>query len=342
MSTNGHGNRAPRGWRGVAIQVVGLAVGLALLGWCVSVALRPENRDQLGRLREAPPWMIAGVVGLSAGSLVFNAAVFWSLIRPARKLGFGHVLAVNCVATCLAYLPFKLSLVFRFFVHRVRDGIPVPTIAAWVAAAGMSLVVVCGPVAGVAALGLRGVALIPVAAGVAVAVAWGVSAAARAFAGSGGMARIRCLSSGLGIVMIDRAARTRTFEHLQAGFGMVGERFPWWAAIAFRAGDLAVQSARFWIAARILGLELDIAPAVVLGVTYYALGAASPSGAIGIREGGATGVAALLHLDGGGSYAGVTLLVSAADAVPTVLAAMSGALLLRRWGTRVDRTRASG
>nr|HRJ50554.1 hypothetical protein [Phycisphaerales bacterium] len=67
MSTNGHGNRAPRGWRGVAIQVVGLAVGLALLGWCVSVALRPENRDQLGRLREAPPWMIAGVVGLSAG-----------------------------------------------------------------------------------------------------------------------------------------------------------------------------------------------------------------------------------------------------------------------------------
>ncbi|MBL8964200.1 MAG: hypothetical protein JNK70_09025 [Phycisphaerae bacterium] len=50
----------------------------------------------------------------------------------------------------------------------------------------------------------------------------------------------------------------------------------------------------------------------------------------------------MLHLDGGGSYAGVTLLVSAADAVPTVLAAMSGALLLRRWGTRVDRTRASG
>lgn len=342
MTTIGSEVQTRGGWRGVALQVAGLVIGLALLGWCVSIALRPGNREQLERLGEAPWWMIGAVVGLSVLSLGFNAGVFWSLVRPSKRLGFGYVLAVNSVATCLAYLPFKLSLVFRFFIHRVRDGIPVATIAAWIAAAGMSLAVVCGPVAGVAALGVRDAWLVPLAglaAGVIALAAWLV---AGALAGPSGMERIRRMASFSGIGAIERLVRTRTVEHLHAGFGMVGERSAWWTAIGWRACDLAVQSARFWVAARILGLDLEIGPAVLLGVTYYALGAASPSGAIGVREGGATGLAAMLHLDGGASYAGVTLLVSAADAIPTVLAACAGAAVLRRWGTRAPAAGVAG
>ncbi|MFG0313526.1 MAG: hypothetical protein ACF8LL_05000, partial [Phycisphaerales bacterium] len=40
---------------GIAVQIVGFAIGIALLGWAVRMALRPENREQLEKLSEATP-----------------------------------------------------------------------------------------------------------------------------------------------------------------------------------------------------------------------------------------------------------------------------------------------
>lgn len=335
-------------WRGVAVQVAGALIGLGLLGWCVSIALREGNREQLRRLGDASGGQIAGMLGLSLASLLFNGVVFWGLIGPAsakrgKRLGLWHVQAVNAVATCLAYVPFKLSVVYRFFVHRVRDGIPIGTIASWLAAAAAALVATCGPVVLVAAVlggGARALDLVAWSFCGTMCVATLGWAAARSLAGERGLARLRSMAGATRIGLLTTLAGSRAFEHLHAGFDMVGDWRAWGTAIGGRAGDLTVQAVRFWLAGQILGVSIDPGPALLLAVTYFALGAASPSGALGVRESGATGLAALLHLEGSEGYAGVTLLVTAADSIPTVGAALLGLIAVRPW--RIRKESASG
>ncbi|MCG3124618.1 MAG: hypothetical protein GIKADHBN_03087 [Phycisphaerales bacterium] len=329
-----------RSWTGTLVQVVGLCVGLGLLAWCVSMALKPENRDQLRHLADARPSAIAGLLALSFASLLANGGVFWSLIRPIRTLDdrrgvpFWRMQAANAVATCLAYVPFKLSILFRVLVHRTQDRIPVGTIAAWIAAAAASLVVVCGPVLGLALIGFARERLLIAAGASALAAAtlgWWL---ARLFAGPGGLAAIRRGADVLWPGVLGRLSRSAMVQHLHAGFDIAGTAQAWFGAVAFRALDLFVQALRFWTAAHILGLEIDLGSAILLGAVYYTLGAASPSGALGVREGGATLVAKLMQLSGGDTHASVTLLVTASDAVPTVLSAIAGALYIRPWRLR--------
>lgn len=326
---------------GLAVQLLGLLVGLALLAWCVTIALRPENRQQLDRLGDASAAQIVGMLLLSVLSLLCNGIVFWGVIRPVRvalrdeatqagrplPLGFWHVQSVNAVATCLAYIPFKLSVVFRFFVHRVHDHVPIGTIASWMAAAAAALATVCGPVllAGVV-LGERAKGMTLIGASIAGVLVLAITgwAIARYFAGHDGLVRIRKWIAATRIGLLRRIADSKVFADIHAGFAMVGDSRGWATGLAGRIGDVAAQSVRFWLAGQILGVEIDPGVAVLLGVTYFALGAASPSGALGIREGGATGLAALLHLDQSQSYAAITLLVTAADSIPTLLAAGGG------------------
>ncbi len=342
METAGGRTQAGGSWRSAAVQVVGALIGLGLLAWCVKLAMREGNRDQLEHLRAATAGQIAGMFGLSLASLFCNGLVFWGLIGGAprhadqRRPPFWHVQAVNAVATCLALIPFKLSVVYRFFVHRTRDRIPIGTIAAWMAAAAAALAAVCGPFVVAATLGLRGAPLIIAGlAGVALvaALGWWI---ARIFAGTAGLTKLQALAGGTRVSLFARAARSRPFEHVHAGFDMVGDARAWWTGIAGRCGDLAMQGARFWLAARILGIQIDPASALLLGLAYFALGAASPSGALGVRETGATGLAALMHLEGSERYAGVTLLVTAADSIPTLLAAAAGLVAVRPWQRPTD------
>lgn len=337
------------------VQLLGLLVGVGLLVWCIKVAFRPENREQLDRLGDASSAQIAGMLALSVLSLFFNGMVFWGVIRPVRvelrdraraegrplPLGFWHVQGVNAVATCLAYIPFKLSVVFRFFVHRVHDRVPLGTIASWMAAAAAALAAVCVPIllAGVL-LGssLRGLPLIGVSlAGITFlsALGWVI---ARLFAGREGLARLRRWAAATRLRIVRRLTDAQLFADIHAGFAMVGDGRGWLTGLLGRAGDVGVQSIRFWLAGQVLGIEMDPGAALLLGVTYFALGAASPSGALGIREGGATGLATLLHLDGDQSYAGVTLLVTAADSIPTLLGAAAGLVMV----LRKNRARAHG
>jgi hypothetical protein len=341
-----HRGKTPR-FRGLAIQLLGLMVGLGLLAWCVNVAFRPENRQQLDRLGDASAMQVSCMLLLSVLSLLCNGIVFWGVIRPVRvqlrnealqaqrpPLGFWHVQCVNAVATCLAYIPFKLSVVFRFFVHRVHDHVPIGTIASWMAAAAAALATVCGPVliAGVV-LGDRAKGMTLIGASLAGILVLAVTgwAVARYFAGHDGLVRIRRWIASTRIGILRQVADSKVFADIHAGFAMVGDPRGWATGLAGRVGDVAAQSVRFWLAGQILGVEIDPGVAVLLGVTYFALGAASPSGALGIREGGATGLAALLHLDQSQSYAAITLLVTAADSVPTLLAAGGGlAAVLRK------------
>ncbi len=321
--------------RRLACQVAGFALGIALLGWCISIALRPDNQSQLAKLKEASPASIAALLGLSIATLFCNGTLFWSLIQPAARLGFWHVQMVNSIATCLAYVPFKLSLIFRFFIHRTRDHIPIFTISAWMAAAAAALLAALGPIAAIAAGRFgQGRSLLALSIGPVVLTSLVAWLLARAFAGPAGLARLSGLLARTRLPLIPRLTSSAAFGHLHAGFDMVANPRAWSLTIAARLADLLVQAWRFQVAAGILGLHLDPSPALLLALAYYFLGAASPSGALGVREGGTTGLAMLLHIDRGEHFAAVALLVTAADAIPTLTAAVLGWIVLLATKTR--------
>src|SRR5690606_34937746 len=91
------------------------------------------------QLREASAAVVAGLIGLSALSLLLNGLIFWILIIPVRRVGLASVLATNALATFLAYLPMKLSVAARVLLHRKRDGVPIPLIGGWFTAVGASM-----------------------------------------------------------------------------------------------------------------------------------------------------------------------------------------------------------
>jgi hypothetical protein len=129
----------------VAVQLVGFAIGIALLWWCVHLALSPENREQLENLRDAPSRMIAGLLVLSLTTFMLNGFMLWVVLLPTRRLRLTQVLAVNALATLLAYLPFKMSVLSRFVLHNRRDGMPIMRIGAWLAAFLVITLATMGP-----------------------------------------------------------------------------------------------------------------------------------------------------------------------------------------------------
>ncbi len=282
---------------GAVVQAVGFAAGIALLGYCVSRALSPENREQLGRLTDASAGQILAMLALSAAAIAVNGAIFWTVLCPVRRLKLADVIAVNALATFLAYLPFKLSVVARVVVHNRRDGVPLVTIGAWIIAVAGVLVTTLGPVLGVSVWrrgvdalwwGL-GIAGIVVATGAMVVVAgW--------FAGERGMARLHAIADRLPTGVFGRAARTERFEQAHAGAAMLAHPWSVAGASALRLADAAGLAARFAIAAAILGVELPWTDAILLGATYFVLGVVSPFGMLGAREGGTLGFAALVGI----------------------------------------------
>lgn len=315
----------------LAVQAGGFLVGLALLGWCASIALAPENRAQLDHLAEARPWQIALLLALSAATLLLNGATFWVLLLPVRRLRAADVVAVNTLATCLAYLPFKLSLVSRVLIHNRRDKVPIFLIGSWMAAFAAAIAAVVGPLILVSMWrgridGLWFAAAVPA---VVLTVA-AASALAHAFAGERGLARLRRLASPLPPVR--RFLGTAAWLNLHHGFAMIGSprTAPAWALL--RLADVAAQAARFAVAAAIVGHPLAYDQALFFSLAYFLIGIVSPSGVLGTREGGTTALAAILAVASSESFAVIALLVTVTES----LVNLAGAGLAVAW-LRPDR-----
>lgn len=317
------------------VQGLGFLAGVALMVWCVGLALEPGNRAQLARLRDAPAELVVALLGLSALTIVLNGLIFWVVLRPVRRLRASGVVAVNALATFLAYLPFKLSMVSRVVVHNRRDGVPVVTIVAWMVVAACVLSNVVTPVAGISAWrkGIDSVWLACVPVGIALTtvtmivlarVGLRVVDAARARGGRVGGVVERLIRLRDGLVM---AARVRT---------VLG-------ATGLRTVDVVVVSARFAVAAALLGVPLAWEDALLLGITFFFVGAASPFGEFGTREAATVGVAGLLGIDGAGPGAVdadaanpivlITLFVSGSESIVRVVGAGLAVIWLRpdRW-----------
>lgn len=314
--------------RRLVVQLIGYGAGLALLGWCVSRALSPENRGQLAKLGEASAGEVALLCMLSGATIVLNGLIFWAAIRPVRRVPLGSVLATNAVAVALNYVPFKLSVLSRVLIHNRRDGVPLLTIGGWLAAVVAVLCATLGPMVAISLKHPR------------IDATWaGLVAGAMALAAGAIVIGARiCLSRHVGGIALRlarltkigrKAADSEAGPRLLDGLRMLSSPRAVGTGIALRIADLLVQSARFVIAAGILGVALRFDRAFLLAATYFGIGIVSPFGMLGTREAGAAGIAGALEIPDPGVIAAVVLLVSATEALVTIVLATLATAYLR-------------
>jgi hypothetical protein len=315
----------------VLVQVIGFAAGLASLGWCVSLALKPENKHQFEKLAHSPRHLLAAMLGLSLLTVLINGLLFWIGLLPARRLKVSDVLATNALCTFLGYLPLKAGAIARVLIHNRRDGVPLLTIGAWFTSMGATMGVAFGPpiLALIALHTIDGVWVGAVLASELLG-AMCLVLFARAFRGQSGLDRLSRLGGPL-----RRLFRSNAWAKLHPGFDMLASPPAVGASLVLRLCDAAVHSARFLVAAEILGVDLPLSQAFPVSLTFFLIGIVSPSGMAGLREGAATGLAGFLLEKAGAdedsftSFAAVSLLVTATEAVVFLTAGALGVAWLR-------------
>lgn len=323
----------------VAVQLLGFIAGLASLGWCVSLALKPENKEQFAKLSQAPAKLILAMLGLSLLTLTINGTLFWISLRPARRLRYPDVWATNAVSTFLGYLPMKAGAIIRVLVHNRRDRIPLVMIGSWFAA--MAVVMFAAFTPPVLAVIWRGRIDATWLAAVVIAellVAAAIVALAGIFRGPRGQARLESLVSALRLGFVRPLLRSRLWANLHAGFDMLASPVAVGGSVLLRTLDVGVQSLRLIVAAKIFGLVLPMGQAIPLALTFFLVGILSPSGLAGLREGAANKVAGPLLAAAGMAasgddiqtkYAAVFLLVTATEAIVYLGSAALGIAWLR-------------
>ena len=86
--------------RSIAIQVVGFAIGVAIVAWIVKGALEAANApgragimESVSAAWQSRPWLVAGIAITTVLSLVIDGALFWLVLLPVRRLS---LLACQC------------------------------------------------------------------------------------------------------------------------------------------------------------------------------------------------------------------------------------------------------
>ncbi|MDX2131241.1 MAG: lysylphosphatidylglycerol synthase domain-containing protein [Planctomycetota bacterium] len=321
-----------RGPLRLAVQIVGMLVALGLLAWCVRLALAPANRASIRRLSEAPTELVAALFALALAGLVLNGLGFAITLRRLARVRLLDVQATNAIATALAYLPFKLSIVARVMYHHRRDGVPLMRIGAWLGANATIILAVVVPLgaAGLWRGGLDG-AYIAASAGGLIACVGGAHFVALAFGGEAGLARLAALARRARLGFVERLLARPSIRDLHAGLAIIAHRPTLLAAAGVRVADVLVQALRFIVVGRALGIPLPFEKAVLASSTFFLTGAASPAGSVGAREGATTGVGALVQIPGVPyeSLSVIALAVSAAEIVLYVPLGVAAFLYLR-------------
>jgi hypothetical protein len=244
-----------RGPLRLAIQIVGYLASLALMGYCVAVAVAG---DAPARLAEATTAQLVGLLACSLVSVITHGATWWILFRPIKRLPFLGVQSINAIASLLFYAPLKLSVVARVALHRRVDRLRYAHIAAWFVAVTGCL--------GAAASGLLAVSALR-----------GFAMPVRIAAGA--------LVLGLIVTAIVVVARLHLVERLFRGSEqMLAYPLITGMAVLLRLIDLGAQAIRLRISSEILDQSIDLGEAFALTVMSLAGAVVSPFGALGIRE----------------------------------------------------------
>ena len=98
------------------MQLLGFLVGCTLVVWCVMRAAS-SGSDGLEKLRNAPPMLVAILLGSTLVSIICSGFTFWSMARPIRRFTVIEMQAVNLMASLFNYAPVRLGLVLRCAFH---------------------------------------------------------------------------------------------------------------------------------------------------------------------------------------------------------------------------------
>jgi hypothetical protein len=316
----------------IIVQVIGFAIGVALLAWCIRVAASDENRPARERIMNADWHMIALLLGLCVGSLITNGTLFAVVIRPLFKVETLGTIATNALATFLNNFPFKLSIASRFFIHNRRDGLPLLTIMAWIGATGLVIVSVLTPPLVATALHSKVDSLWwAITSGLLVAAFLTVLAISRFLGGRTGTARLASLAERVAPAKAVTVIRSKGFERAVSGLTMLASPRALALGMLCRIVDAVLIAARFAIAGKIAGVPTTFESLVLASSLYFLIGAVTPSGALGARDGGTYG--ALKYLPAAGAiqseFTVVILTVTAAEFLVNLGAAVFSALYLR-------------
>jgi hypothetical protein len=313
----------PRSTLSRVVQIVGFIISLGLLGYCIQVVRSDEKlRASFERLAQVPWWQVAMLVLVSAATIALAGLVFRSVLRPVRRLSIIECIAVNGVCSALSYLPFKASLIFRVLHHRTRDGVPLLTIGAWMAAtAGLILVSLAPPVVASLWRGTMDTLWWLTTIGGTIVLAALACGMARLFSGDAGLAMLLRWSDATRLPFAGRFVRSQAFLRLHSATRMAGDPGVVARVIALRSIDLALAATRFYFAAKFAGVELSVEQSVLAGATYFFIQGAAPTGVAGVREAGSSFVL-------GEEMLPAILIVSAVDAVANLSMGLLGAARL--------------
>ncbi len=317
--------------RKLIFQIGAFMCGLGILAWFIYTANRPSNRENLDRLIHAPPATLLTLLGLSLATLSLNGTIFFVTIFPVRRVPFWDVQAANGCACVLNYIPFRAGTICRFMIHNRRNGVPLLTIGAWLGAVSATVAATLTPLiaAAVWRKQIDGPFVVAVLIGLFISYSV-VLTAARTFAHARGLARLHRLTDPVGINLLNRALRSNAFHNLHHGFAMLAHPGSLAVAMSLRLIDLLVQATRFMVTAKLVGVELNFESALLISATYF-LFSLSPAGALGTREGGATGIAKWLAVPGftTESFVVIALAVTASEMIVNMTCGSIALLFIR-------------
>lgn len=318
--------------KGRVLHTLGFLVGLGLFAWAVSLAFSTSNREALQRLQALPAGSIAGLASLTALSLVLNALMFFVTARPLwtvpqggtvhrdradptmRPVPILDMLTINCIATLLSLLPFKLGLLVRSMLHVRWHGTPVPALLAWLVMFGAMTLTTALLAGGLALLRGKidmwwGVLLTASVLGIAVLASWLVPFALGAAMQLGQMLPRRM-----------RRAMPRAHELIAPLSIIASQRRTFMLHALLRVLDFGTFGLRFALLAGGLGIVLSTEHGLLLGSTFLLLNAMAPAGSLGFAEMGVAGAGTLVGLP----TEQIVLLSLLTTALQSVVAAVLG------------------
>lgn len=308
-----------RGRGAIALQLFGFVVSIALLSWCVAIAFEPGRREQLlSALRESPASLL-WLTLLSLLSLIINGFAFALPIRRLHRLRVVDVTAVNAIASLLNMLPMKLSVAFRVMVHFKRDGVGLVTIAAWFAAVAGILFATALPILAARVLFADSRAWVFTSALGVVLAGVAIVLVSRALSSRAATVRAEAVARRLMLGRFVDLMKSPRLGSVAGAFEMLGDARRAALGVTARLVDIAINTARFSIAATMLGQPTDLSQCAVMAVAYYVVGVLSPAGLLGPREAVVSAISGPLGIADPSAFVAVPLLVTALE-VPALLA----------------------
>lgn len=115
----------------VIVQLIGFAIGISLLVWCIKLAI---DGGDWSKLADADPLLIAALLGCTCISLFINGLTFWITAAPIKPLNLWDMQRLNLACNLLNYAPIRAGAIARVLYHMRVDKLSFLQVGAWFAA----------------------------------------------------------------------------------------------------------------------------------------------------------------------------------------------------------------